>query len=247
MENSTLRLIDLDNVSSNKPDIAIIMTEIIGYNNFYIGRKYRFRKAFRKAYFLLREARNINPKNVLMDNRCKIKVPDVIDNITFRAMMELKSILGGNLSKNSYSEYMALIITVACYSENNNGEYSSSSIKFKRFYNRIMQSPLWQMVGIFNHIESEVLKSNLEWEKRFLSVAVDDEDYEKAGGNRMQQFNVINTIKNVCNDFNLSYEKAWQISYSLTQTNSYAKATANHIQEQMRILKEIKMKASRKK
>ena len=101
------------------------------------------------------------------------------------------------------------------------------------------------MFGLYNWIVRNLTTSAEDWNKRFFSVEVSDQDYETAGGHRMAQFNVITTIKSICEDFNLPFKEAWQLSYNLIQTNSYAKATQNHIQDQMRILKEGKMNAKR--
>ena len=79
-----------------------------------------------------------------------------------------------------------------------------------------------------------------------LSVHVEDKDFEQAGGNRMSQFNVINTIKMLCRDFNCTDSEAWQKSYALSQTNSYEAASRNFTQDQMRMLKEVKMKRNQK-
>lgn len=241
----TLRLKDIENIGSSRPDYTSIMKEVIGYNNFYIGRKYRFSKAFKKAHYLVTQAREIDPKLVLLDNKCLINKPNTIDNITFRAMMELQSYFGSYTSEKDFGEFVARTIAIACYQENCEGKYDSNCQQFKEFEFKVLNSPLWQMVGLYNWIDKSLQESELEWNKRFLSVQVEDADYEQAGGHRMNQFNVLNTVKAICLDFNCSYDDAWQMSYALTQTNSYAKATANHIQDQMRQVKEAKMKKQR--
>lgn len=80
-----------------------------------------------------------------------------------------------------------------------------------------------------------------------MSVQVDDADYAQADGGAMSQFNVICTIKNLCKEFNVDYDGAWQLSYALTQTSSYAVATQGHVQDKLRKLKEVKFKASKDK
>jgi hypothetical protein len=68
----------------------------------------------------------------------------------------------------------------------------------------------------------------------------------QSGVGALQQFTILNTIKTLCTDFNVDYDEAWQMSYALTQTNSYAKATYDHVHENLRILKEHKMKAQKR-
>ena len=241
----TLRLRDIENIGKEDVEYSVIMKEVIGYNNFIIGRKYRFAKAFKKAFYLVTNAQKINPKDVLLSDDLSINIPNSVDNISFRAMMELQSLFGNYNPENDFGCFVAKIISIVCYQENNDGDYISSSNNFENFYKIILDKPIWEMIGIYNWIEKKLEESSLEWTKRFMSVEVEDQDYQLAGGQRMNQFNVITTIKAICLDFNCNYDEAWQMSYALTQTNSYAKATANHIQDQMRQVKESKMKKQR--
>lgn len=240
-----LRLKDLENISSKNPNYSIIMKEILNYKNTFFFKKRNFKKNFLKAHSLIFEARNIDISKISLSDNIDIKIPKHIGNISFMAMMELQILMKNYEKEIDFGKYIAKIICIACYSENYKGDYSSNNYKFKSFYNHILNSPIWDMIGIYNWIDKNLRELEIEWNKRFLSVQVEDKDYEQAGGSRMNQFNVINTIKSICKDFNLTYEKAWQVSYALTQTNSYAKATANHIQDQMRQIKEAKMKKHR--
>ena len=92
---------------------------------------------------------------------------------------------------------------------------------------------------------NSIAESAKMWSERFLSVEVLDADYEQANGSRMAQFSVILSVKAMCKEFNIPFKDAWQLSYNLVQTNSYANATSGKIQDDMRILKEAKMKQSR--
>ena len=76
-----------------------------------------------------------------------------------------------------------------------------------------------------------------------MSVEVVDKNLASVGGDALHQFNVINTIKSICNDFNVSEKEAWHISYNLAMTNSYSKAYEGYLQDQIRIKQEAKMKA----
>lgn len=243
-----LRLKDLNNVALENPEYATIMREVVGFER---GRRFlrkrRFKKAFLKAHYLILEARKIELKDCKINPDCKIKVPENIDSISFKAMMELQANLGGGTRANNVAELITEVIAIACYSQNNKGDYISSGPKWNRFKKQILESDIPSMMGLYNHICEKAEESKLKWERFFLSVQVEDKEYDQAGGQRMGQFNVLTTIKNICADFNCSYDEAWQVSYALTQTNSYAKATYNHIQDNMRQIKEIKMRQERKK
>ena len=242
-----LRLKDLDNISREKlseVDFEIIMKEVLGYRDIRFLKKRRRSKLFTEAYLLVSQARNVDPQNVEWDSGCPISKPTHIDFISFQAMMELQSLLGDEKDR-SMGEAMADIIAIACYSVNVEKRYNSESDKFKEFRQYIMDQELFSMIGLYNWISESLLDSNKMWTQRFFEVEIQDPDFENAGGNRMRQFNVISTIKTICNDFNVTYEEAWQMSYSLTQTNSYSKAVQNHIQDLMRQNKEAKMRSQR--
>lgn len=245
MEDSLkLRLKDLDNVTQQDVNYSVIMKEVLGFNNYWIGRKAVFKKKFMEAYHLVKYMQNVNPKLQEYTEKCGIKKPSSIDNISFKAMMELQATLNNGGDK-SIQDVMIEVITIACYSENIEGDYLSDSDEYTRFRKRVSESPMIHMFGLYNWIDESLTRSNTDWEQKFLSVQVEDKDYELAGGHRMSQFNVINTIKCLCQEFNCTYDSAWQMSYALTQVNSYEKASRNYTQDQMRKIKEVKMKRER--
>lgn len=240
-----LRLKDLSNISSEKIDFLPIMTELLGFKKKRFGRSFSFKKAFRRAYYMVKDGREIDVEKCVLNPESKIKPPSHIDYLTFKAMMELQATLGESVKTDDVTKLIGEVITIACYSENNEGEYLSEGELRDKFNETIFNSPLVDMLGLYNHICKTVEKSREVWEERFLSVQVEDKEYEQAGGRRMDQFNVMNTIKALCADFNCGYDEAWQMPYALTQTNSYSKATYNHIQDNMRQIKELKMKRER--
>lgn len=246
-----LRLKDLENIASDNVDITIIMKEVLGYKNYPIGRKFVFENKAKKALHMINEARSVDPKECIYNPNCGIKIPQNIDYISFRAMMELRSTIG-NSDDSNFTNTVAQIISIVCYQENNkdiNGKplkYDSNCIEFKNFTKKILNSYVWDMMGVYNWIDKAEKESQKNWLERFMSVHVEDKDFENAGAESLNQFNVLKTIKILCRDFNVGYEKAWQMSYALTQTNSYEIATTNFVKNQLTKLKEIKMKNERK-
>lgn len=241
-----LRLKDLSNITSEQPNYAIIMKEVLGYNNYWLGRKYVFAKKFKEAHSIITEARKVDIQKVVWEEDCPIAKPNNIDSISFRAMMEMQSVIGNSNGKD-VTELIINTITIACYSENVEGEYDSESQSYIDFRKHVSEQPLFKMMGLYNWIDKSLTASELMWEERFLSVKVEDLDYERANGQRMAQFNVINTIKIIAQEFNVPYTEAWQVSYSIVQINSYAKASQAHVQDQMRIIKESRMETERKR
>ena len=241
----TVKLKHLDIITKQEVDHAEVMTKILGYKNNWFTRKWRFVKTFKLAFLLSKEIRDIDPQTLVYDEACDIKKPSNIDFISFQAMMELQSTLGAADGKSDMAQLAAQVIAITCYSDNHEGDYKSDGKEFAKFKQRILNSSFKQMFGLFNWIVQDATRSSDEWSQRFFSVELEDKEYEMAGGSRMSQFNVILSIKSVCADFNLPFKDAWQLSYNLVQTNSYAKATQNHIQDNMRQIKEAKMKAQR--
>lgn len=241
----TLRLIDLPKISGKVIDVKGVMSEVIGFRKYWFFKKQLFNVALRKAMFLIREGRDTDISELDYNPKCNIRRPSLVDNICFKAMMELQSTIGNSNEDSDVVEVMSSVIAIACYQANVSKKYNSESNKYKEFKKKIQLEPLTDMVGLYNWICKTTNESQMEWKKRFMSVQVDNEDLVKAGGDRANQFNVLNSIKHLIQDFNCSYDEAWQMSYSLTQTNSYAKATDAHIQDNLRILKEHKMRAER--
>ena len=241
-----VKLKHLHLMAASTPNYKEIMTEVVGYKNNWFSRKWRFVSQFKVAFMLTQEMRDVDPAKLeWQEKTCPIKKPANVDFITFQAMMELQALLGGGATEENMLQVITDSITIVCYSENHEGDYKSDGKEFQDFKNKILNSSFKEMFGLYNWIVKDCERSVEDWNQRFYSVELEDPDYHQAGGERMAQFNVITTIKNVCEDFNLPFNEAWQLSYNLVQTNSYAKATQNHIQDNMRQIKEARMNASR--
>ena len=242
----SIKLKHLDVISQETPEYATIMKEELGFKNNWFKRKFHFINNFKTAFLLINEVRGIDPTKLTWTEECPIEKPDSIDFITFQAMMELQALLNGAKDVKDITDLIAQSITIACFSANHTKlDYDSECEAFEKFKNKILNYKYVDMMGLYNWIVKSLTESADDWNQRFFSVEVKDVDYELAGGHRMSQFNVIMTIKTICEEFNLPFKEAWQLSYNLVQTNSYAKATQAHIQDQMRILKEGKMNAKR--
>jgi hypothetical protein len=245
-----LRLKDLDKISGESIDtegVETVVTEVVGFRKKWFFNKMLFGIAIRKAITLIRNGRNLNIAALELNKDCNIKVPSNIDNITFRAMIELQSTMGNAHKDSNVVDLMSSVIAITCYSENINDKlYDSECDEFIEFKETILNEPMEHMIGLYNYIVKTTQASQLDWKKRFMSVEISSEDMRQAGVNALQQFSVLNTIKTLCTDFNCNYDEAWQMGYGITQTNSYAKATYDHVHENLRILKEHKMKAQRR-
>ena len=241
-----VRLKHLDLLLTEEPDYKSAMTEVYGYQHNWFTRKWNFVKKFKHAFVMINTLRGIDPSEIKLTEECPVTMPPNIDFISFQAMMEIQAHLNNGINEKKPSNDIAKAIAIVCYQAHFDLEkYDSDSERFKEFQEWILNQNYLHIFPAFTWLTEALTKSAEMWNERFFSVELTDEDYDQAGGSRMVQFNVITTIKSLCTDFNVDYIDAWQISYNFVQTNSYAKATQHHIQEQMQNLKETRMKASR--
>jgi hypothetical protein len=240
-----IKLKHLSIVGASKVDWAQAMLDIVGYKNNWLLRKYFFVKHFTQVFGMVEEIRKIDVSTVEWSEDCSIHKPVNIDFICFQAMMELQALLDGGLEEYELSNNISKVIAISCFQACHSVDYSSDGEEFKQFQSHILDQPFVEMFGLYNWIIESINESTRLWSERFLSVEVLDQDYEQAGGDRMSQFNVTLSIKSICKEFNLPFKEAWLVSYNLVQSNSYSNATAGKIQDDMRILKEARMKQSR--
>jgi len=240
-----LRLRDLDTISGDKVISEEIMRDVVGFKKYWFFKKALFRVAASRAMDLIGKARETDISKLGYNEKGRIKKPDHIDHIAFQAMMQLENIISNSNMESNMVDTMTLVIATACYQKNINEHFDSDGEEFSNFRKQILDESMYDMVGLFNHICGEYGDSQLKWKKLFMSVEIPNAEMEEAGAGRMNQFRVLTTIKTMCDEFNCSYDEAWQMSYELTQTNSYAKATYAHIHENLRILKEHKMRAEK--
>jgi len=241
------KLKHLHTLTSAHVDYMYLMTDIMDYKHNWFNKIFKFNREFKKMYSLIKLVHKLEPKKLIYEVDKVFKTPDNIDNISFIAMIELTMLFSNpEAGEMPVNELIAKAVSMACFSENVPGDFDTDSYSYDRFYRRVMEQPAHKMLALYNWIEKELEEAGIHWSKLFFNVEVIDKDYEQAGGNRMQAFNVVNTIKGICLDFNVTNKEAWQVQYAVTQTNSLSKATAADIQDKMSKIKESRMKAKQK-
>lgn len=225
-----------------KRDTSILMKEILGYKQSFFSKTKWFLKNFVKIKEITNEIVSIKYEDIELDKEHHIKYPAAIDHISYLQMVNLQSLTN---SPNDFtmSEHMARVIAIATYSENKFSKYEPESESFIRYKNYILESKMFSMIGLYTFIMNGLEKVGKSWDEKFLSVEVIDEDLEAHGGEQLQQFNIINTIKTICSDFNCDESEAWHKSYYMVMSNSYSKAYANYIQKQIQITKEAQIRS----
>ena len=237
------KLKHIEAVQSEQIDYVRLLVEVMGYKNTWFNRHFGINREIKKVALIVREVQNMKPEELVYDTTCKIRYEGV-DDIPFIARIELDNLQQKKESENILS-LMSNIISIVTYSLNVGRDFDIDSDSFKTYRAKIENTSAIQMIGLYNTIIIDQESSNKLWDERFRAVEVTDEDYDMAGGRRMNQFNIINTVKSICNDFNITYEEAWQMPYVVVQSNGYAKATYAHIEYTMTQLKEQKMKTKR--
>lgn len=235
----------LAEVDESKRDLSSLMLDVFDWKYTFFGKKKKFLDLAKKSHDLAVEVSQMDYKEIEVNENSHIVKPGNIDAISYLAMLDLIA----EKSK-GYEESLALHIAsvnaIATYEENKISKYSIASKSFERYRDSLLDQNMFDMIGLFNWVTESLSVSSKNWNERFMSVEVRDKYLDSVGGSALNQFNVVNTIKSICNDFNVSEKDAWYISYNLVMTNNYSKAYEGYLQDQIRIKREAEMKAKNK-
>lgn len=237
-----MKLRFLTPLSREEVDYSTILREVLKVKKVRWYHTIYFIRTFKKLSLEIEKLRDINPKNVEEHPDCRIKRPDSIDMIAYGAMTELQ-VLFQNPGTKEIGELMTEAIALVCYESHTKKPFDSDTEDFKKFKNYVADSDLIHMFGLHAWIDKQINASIEKWNGLFLSVKVEDKDWDNAGGAMMEKFYILNTIKKICVDFNVSYYDALKFPYALVQANSYSDATKGFIQDRMKTIIEARMKA----
>jgi len=234
----------LAEVDESKRDLSSLMLDVFDWKYTFFGRKKKFLDLAKKSHDLAIEVSKVDYKEMKVNENSHILKPGNIDAISYLSMLDL---LGAKSqgSKDSLALHIANVNAIATYEENKTPKYTMGSKSFERYRDSLLELNLFDMVGLFNWVIESLETSAKSWNERFMSVEVKDKNLESVGGSALHQFNVVNTIKGICKDFNIGEKDAWYISYNLVMTNNYSKAYEGYLQDQIRIKKEAEMKAKK--
>lgn len=237
----------LSSEDASKIDYATLMVDVLDYKNSLFGKTKWFVKNFSIINLLVQEVRQISTDDVVLNDSCNTKKPLTIDDISYLSMLNLQSYLDIGEFGDSISHHVSKVVAMATYGANKSINYKPDSISYTRYEESLLDKPLFDMLGLYNWVIKDLVRSRKDWDDRFFSVEVLDKDFEKHGGQDMRQFNVINTVKNLCKDFNTPEKDVWNFSYSLVMTNNYEKAFAYWIQKNIQVAKEAEIERNRNK
>ena len=243
--NFKLRHLDiLANDDKSKADLSTLMVEILGYKNSFFGKTKWFVKNFMRMSEMVAEAQSITMDDVKFNEDFHIKRPSTVNNISYVQMLNLQQATK-TADDDGLSEHIAKVVSIATYDSNRATPYDLNGQVYTQYKKELLNEPLFDMLGLYNWIIEDLTKTSKEWEKLFFSVEVIDKDFQKHGGAGMSQFNVINTIKGICSDFNYNEKEAWMVSYYLVMMNNYSKAYSTWVQNNIREAKEAEMLRNR--
>lgn len=227
-------------------DVEGMFYAIYGKKKTLIGNRWVQLRRIKRFAEQLNKIMNTDLLELKIKEGTKIRIPKNIDSIPFRAMTELMTYIEKD-DRSVLSDYISNVVCMGVLSANVQTGYSSGGLRYISMRSRIQNLELFEAFGIFNWVTRQVNESSKKWNERFDSVEIKDPNYEAAKGKRMQQFNILNTLKSLCTDFNVTIDQAWQIQYGVVMSNNYSKATRSHIQEGIRTIKEQEFKKKRKK
>lgn len=239
----SIKLKHLGLISTEQVDIKPILFDNYRYNKWKVWKIFELIRFTKDLTFKINEVRQMDFSKAEEIESCSIKRPKTIDIISFAAMIELNQFIeNADTEKDGIETLISNVIAMACFSANVSGDFDTEDVSYQKFLNTVLNSDLVEMMGLYQWISDALNASSEYWSQRFGEVEVEDKDYMQAGGKRMNQFNVLNTIKSTATDFNISYKEALQMSYGMTQANSLSKATAAFVQNNMEKIIEARMK-----
>lgn len=224
-----------------------VMVEVLGYKKSRIPiiKTIKFIKAFREADKILRKAVQIDPKKLGLPKYANFLLPPSIDEIPFIARIELELAFQNLGQSDDVVNEIGNIVSIVSFSTTTGLNFDSETKRFALFKAGVMHDSIESVMGAFNWIKKGYKESNEFWSAKFSNVNTTDPDYIQAGGHLMEAFNVNRTIKGICEDYNVSYEEAWQMPYVVVQTNILEAATGAMIQNRMTDIKQKRMEMQR--
>lgn len=236
----------LDAISKEEINYNTLAKDLLKYNRWKLWRMFSFVKRMDELHKHITEVRSLDFTKIEESELCTINRPSELDEITLIAMLELQGLFDRDVEEIGIGELIIQTISIACFSANSSSKFDISSEEFTEFRNKVSESDLVYSMGLYQWINSAFNQSSQDWNKAFFEVEVINGEYDQAGGKMMEKFNVLATIKNTCQDFNMDYYSAMQIPYGIIQATGLMKATAGYVEHKMSEIAEARMRTERR-
>lgn len=241
-----LKLKHLDAISKEKINYSVLAKDLLKYNRWKFWQMFSFVKKMEELHKHITEVRGLDFSNLEENELCTIKRPNEIDELPLIAMLELQGLFDRDVEEIGIGELIIQTISISCFSSNSSSKFDLSSKEFIDFRHKVSESDLVYSMGLYQWINTAFNQSSQEWNKAFFEVEIINNEYDQAGGKMMEKFNVLATIKNTCQDFNMDYYSAMQIPYGIVQATGLMKATAGYIESKMSDIAEARMRTDRR-
>ena len=242
-----LKLKHLDAISKEEINYSILAKDLLNYNRWKFWKMFSLVKKIDKLQKHILEIRSLDFTKIEESEFCTIKRPSEIDEMPLIAMLELQGLFDRDVEDIAIGELIIQTISISCFSANSSSKFDIESDEFADFRNKVSGSDLVYSMGLYQWINSSFNKSSQDWNKAFFEVEVINGEYDQAGGKMMEKFNVLATIKNTCQDYNMDYYSAMQIPYGIVQATGLMKATAGYVEHKMSEIAEARMRTDRQK
>lgn len=242
----SLKLKHLDLVSNEQVNYSAIARSLLKHKRWQFWKVFKFTKQLAELDKCITEVRNLDLKTVEEQDDYTIKRPSSVDEITLIAMLELQGLFDSGGEDILIGELITHSIAIVCFSANVEGNFSVGSKEFADFKKQVSESDLIGAMGLYRWISETFSSSAEDWNRSFFEVEIKNKEYDQAGGQMLDKFNVLATIRQTCADFNVNYDDALQMPYGITQANSLYNATRNFVESRMTDIAEARMKTDRR-
>lgn len=238
-----LRLKHLDIISKDSISYKDLAKDLLNYNRWKFWKIFSFIREMEELNKHIAEVRSLDILKVEESPDCEVNRPDTIDEITLIAMLELQGLFDRDVDNIEVGELIAQTISITCYSANISGDFDLQSEEFLNFKQKVYDLDLVHAMGLYHWISATFNESYDGWNKAFFEVEIQNPEYDQAGGQMLNKFNVLGTIKTTCADFNTDYKGALQMTYGITQANSLMRATNAFVESRMSDIAEARMRS----
>lgn len=94
----------------------------------------------------------------------------------------------------------------------------------------------------FNGIVKAIEESNEKWDALFKKEYIFDQDWESAGGSKLDKFSILSTLTSASSKLNTPFEQTKNIPFKLIQSIMLLSATEANIQNELSNIQERKLK-----
>lgn len=243
MENHSLKLRFLPLFLNEENNLGEAIKIAFGFNQLgFFSRVLNFRKKLDAAVQIIKELNSVEFTE--LDVPSFIELPN-IDDISYQARTEIDLVLQRELTDvKEIVDAIVNSVSIAIYEKIYNTPFKEDN-RLKELKQRVLNLDYKEAFSLYNKIKYSIIESNKLWTQRFTEERNEDPDVEIAGGDKLDKFNIINIISQMCNIFNVSYHQAWELPYIVVQTTLWMNMTRDGVHSRLTKIKEAKIRSNK--